>query len=268
MLQYLRSHAPAISTSKVLLVPYEGHHVAKYHSWMQDPVRLSPSPTDLHLHPSNRSKKVIREATASEPLSLEAEYRNQVSWRRAHDKLTFIVCKPIDRSLDGRGDIDFIRMNTLDRMEQMVGDVNFFLHPYDGDDDAQGAWLTGEVDIMIADQDSRRVGMGRAAVCAVLVYVQVQLGFMLEEYVMNGPKDGQTGAALKGLVVKIKEGNQASRGLFEKLGFRQEGGVNYFGEVKMVMGLADLQSQPWWEQALADWIQVPYGGLADELKYS
>jgi hypothetical protein len=28
----------AISTSKVLLVPYEAHHVLTYHDWMQDPV--------------------------------------------------------------------------------------------------------------------------------------------------------------------------------------------------------------------------------------
>ena len=174
------------------------------------------------------------------------------------------------------GHVDFIRMGTLDRMDRMVGDVNFFLHPYEGDEDKDGdreaeeqrGWLTGEVDIMIADEDNRRSGMGTAAVCALLVYVQVQLGFILEEYVMNGPKGGQTGAALKNLMVKIQADNQGSRSLFEKLGFQQKGGVNYFGEVKMVMELAELQSQPWWDQALGDWIQIPYGGLRDELKYA
>lgn len=33
--------AKAVSTSKVLLVPYEKHHVHKYHTWMQDPVSSS-----------------------------------------------------------------------------------------------------------------------------------------------------------------------------------------------------------------------------------
>ena len=218
----------------------------------------------------------LLDATSSEQLTLEEEYSNQVSWRKSHDKLTFIVCKPINRTLDGTiYAIPFLRMNTFDRIEHMVGDVNFFLHPYtnEGDDDQSGppagepGWLAGEVDIMIADEESRNSGMGRAAVAALLVYVQVQMGYILEEYVTNGP-DGLSSASLKVLFARIKEKNEGSRKLFESLGFKQEGKVNYFGEVKLVLNVADVQQQPWWEQALSDWGQIAYGSLRDEMKYT
>lgn len=41
--------AKAVSTSKVLLVPYEKHHVHKYHTWMQDPVSSSFTHTAKHI---------------------------------------------------------------------------------------------------------------------------------------------------------------------------------------------------------------------------
>lgn len=228
---------------------------------------------ERHASPPLTPNQDLREATGSEPLSLEAEYANQVSWRKAHDKLTFIVCKPIDnfsQLLGGDGDVQFVRMNTIDKMERMVGDVNFFLHKYDrGDDDgaapADGkGWLTGEIDIMIADPDSRRKGMGRNAVCALLAYVQVQLGYILEEYVMNS---GESGAALRNFMVKVKASNTASRALFEGIGFRAQGGPDYFGEVKLVMDLEDVQNQDWWVPLMEDWVQMPYGSMVDELKF-
>uniref|UniRef100_A0A8H7NLA8 N-acetyltransferase domain-containing protein n=1 Tax=Bionectria ochroleuca TaxID=29856 RepID=A0A8H7NLA8_BIOOC len=169
----------AISTPRVLLVPYEPHHVLKYHGWMQDPD--------------------IQEATASEPLSLEEEYSNQISWRAASDKLTFIVCLPL--STDAAALPTLIRGDTLyDSADHIVGDVNFFLHDYDPDeydygddqDDADGdeydssdeerdGWLVGEVDIMIAERASRGRGMGKAAVCALLVYIHRHVRGLLAE---------------------------------------------------------------------------------------
>ncbi|KAF4120699.1 methionyl-tRNA synthetase [Geosmithia morbida] len=243
----------AISTPKVLLVPYESHHVQKYHGWMRDPL--------------------LQEATASEPMTLEEEYSNQVSWRKAHDKLTFIVCKPINTTStllggDG-GDVDFVRMKTLDSDERMVGDVNFFLYPYEDDENdvQQGKDnLTGEIDIMIAEGGDRRKGMGRAAVCALMVYIQIQMGGLLEEYVTAGGGRTSSAAALRNYMVKIKEGNSASRRLFEGLGFRQQGGANYFGEVKLVIDLADVQEQKWWRETMEHWRDIPYGSMADELK--
>ncbi|GFR61246.1 N-acetyltransferase 9, partial [Elysia marginata] len=56
---------------KVLLVPYERHHVQKYHGWMES--------------------DELRQLTASERLSLEEEYSMQRKWRESPDKCTFII---------------------------------------------------------------------------------------------------------------------------------------------------------------------------------
>ena len=71
--------------TRVILVPYDKEHVEKYHGWMQS--------------------KDILEATASEPLSIEQEYKMQESWRDDDDKLTFIVLSAQDIE-DGHGEID------------------------------------------------------------------------------------------------------------------------------------------------------------------
>ncbi|CAH0040658.1 unnamed protein product [Clonostachys solani] len=270
----------AISTPRVLLVPYEPHHVLKYHGWMQDPD--------------------IQEATASEPLSLEEEYSNQISWRAASDKLTFIVCLPL--STDAAAPPTLIRGDTLhDSADHMVGDVNFFLHEYDPDeyeyddddgehddgfdssDEERDGWLVGEVDIMIAERASRGRGMGKAAVCALLVYIQRHVrGLLAEGDARRGSTSssiissassatattdadwldvnlaGRGERALKGLIVRIKEGNEDSRALFQKLGFRQQGEVNYFGEIKMALDLDALLEQEWWASALEEYHEVRY----------
>ncbi len=124
--------------------------------------------------------------------------------------------------------------------------------------------MIAEIDIMIAEADSKRSGMGMAAVKALLVYVHTQMGSLLEEYALanESPSSSPAPAVLKGLMVKIQESNVGSRSLFEKLGFRQEGSVNYFGELKMVMDLDQLVGQSWWAQASEDWTQVAYGEVA------
>ncbi|KAK7209088.1 hypothetical protein V2G26_016266 [Clonostachys chloroleuca] len=273
----------AISTPRVLLVPYEPHHVLKYHGWMQDPD--------------------IQEATASEPLSLEEEYSNQISWRAASDKLTFIVCLPL--STDAAALPTLIRGDTLyDSADHIVGDVNFFLHDYDPDeyeyddddntqnddgydssDEERDGWLVGEVDIMIAERASRGRGMGKAAVCALLVYIHRHVRGLLAEGDARLLRRGSTASrtssissanavtdadwldvnlagrgqrSLRGLIVRIKEGNDDSRALFQKLGFQQQGEVNYFGEIKMALDLDALQEQEWWASALEEYHEVRY----------
>ncbi|KAF4969990.1 hypothetical protein FSARC_2893 [Fusarium sarcochroum] len=222
----------AVSTSGVLLVPYEAHHVRQYHAWMQDPD--------------------IQEATASEPMTLDEEYENQQSWRTSSDKLTFIVCAPV------KEDSTLVKAGTSDADALMRGDINFFLYPYEADDEdeteTQG-WVTGEVDVMIASTSHRGQGLGRAAVCALLVYLRKHLEGVLKEY---GAQE------LKGLMVKIKEGNKGSRALFEKLGFVQKGEVNYFGEVVMTLGWEEVLRRDWWEGAEGEFKEVRYEGLDGE----
>ncbi|ROT43233.1 hypothetical protein SODALDRAFT_305158 [Sodiomyces alkalinus F11] len=220
----------AILTPRVVLVPYEARHVAKYHRWMSD--------------------TEIQAATASEPLSLEEEYENQESWRQAQDKLTFILCRPVTQrgAIDGR-----VTAGEVDGEEAMLGDVNFFLYPYDGDEDGdeerkeeQGQRqrqrdLIGEVDVMVAEGEWRGKGVGFAAVTALMNYLYRHLDGILEEHVRgNGPAQGGPSTSssrprLRSLVAKIKEGNRKSIALFGRVGFVQRGGVNYFGELEMVL---------------------------------
>ncbi|KAK6453195.1 methionyl-tRNA synthetase [Trichoderma asperellum] len=192
--------------------------------------------------------KAIQEATASEPMTLEEEYENQQSWRTSHDKLTFIVCEPLSgerRSDDER----VITAKVDDSPDKMKGDVNFFLY-LDDDDDEDGAEqrdgshtrLRGEIDVMIAGQQHRGKGTGEAAVRTILAYIRSNLTGILQEYAQGENLDKDK-IQLVGLMAKIKEDNTGSRGLFKKLGFRQEGEANYFGEVKMVMSWEEIESE-------------------------
>lgn len=207
----------------------------------------------------------LQDATASEPLSLEEEHENQLSWRRAHDKLTFIVCAPALRD----GDEESCSVAVASRHDDgrtMRGDVNFFLHPSDADPDSDpksgdgGAaeLVVGEVDVMIAHGQHRRHGLGRAAVCALLVFVHRHREALLAEYVAGRPGRTAQPPRLGRLVAKIRAGNMASRALFAALGFTQEGDVNFFGEVTMVVAADHLERQGWWAQAAADSREMVY----------
>jgi RimJ/RimL family protein N-acetyltransferase len=206
----------------VLLVPYDRRHVPVYHDWMED--------------------EDVRAATASDRLSLEEEYDNQESWRAAADKLTFIVCQPATGSA-ASGDAKVIG-GVDDAPGRMVGDINFFLTPFEDDDENETtaqvttSGLTGEVDVMIARLEHRRQGFGRAAVTAFLHYIlQSKRDAILAEAANGaGPLFSSAPIApqLKQLVVKIQATNLASIGLFTSLAFVQKGTVNYFGEVELV----------------------------------
>ena len=89
-----------LAGSRAVLVPYRKEHVAQYNRWMTDPTLLAQ--------------------TSSEPLSLEQEYANQLSWQADSAKITFIVC---DAALVN----DDICVGPL--TTGMIGDVNGFLWP-------------------------------------------------------------------------------------------------------------------------------------------
>ncbi|KAK7456305.1 hypothetical protein CaCOL14_004349 [Colletotrichum acutatum] len=188
----------------------------------------------------------IQEATASEPLTLEEEYENQQSWRTSHDKLTFIICQPLGSS-STTASTEAVQAGEVDASERMIGDINFFIYPYDDDEDEEGqagaaneGLYVGEVDVMVASKEHRGKGIGHAAVTTLLTYVHRNQARIFEEYVRGEEGDQETttkrAAQLKGLMVKIKEGNAASIALFRRLGFVQKGEVNYFGEIQMVLG--------------------------------
>lgn len=131
----------------------------------------------------------------------------------------------------------------------MIGDVNLFLTPWDGDDEAdeQGqeqnekgkAYVNAEVDIMIADPRHRGRGLGRATLATFLLFIQNNLDAILAEYA-GASSEGANGTGpnipeLKDVVAKINASNQGSIKLFKSMGFSQRGDVNYFGEIEMVL---------------------------------
>lgn len=202
---------PALSTSKVLMVPYSEHHVPEYHFWMQDP--------DL------------QSATASEPLTLEEEYAMQRIWRTDRDKLTFIVCLPIS-STEG---VEALEAGQCDSSDRMIGDINLFLfdnedeeNPSESNGSVLSSGIVGEIELMIARKDLHRQGYGRATLLAFTTYVLSSWDQLAKEY------SGNSTPPLAYLRVKINQDNHRSIALFQSVGFAMIGeGPNYFGEVEL-----------------------------------
>ncbi|KIW72070.1 hypothetical protein PV04_00291 [Phialophora macrospora] len=242
-----------VSTEKVVLVPYNAHHVPKYHEWMKDP------------H--------IQEATASEPLTLAEEHAMQRSWRNDGDKLTFIICRPFHRmhtngddNLADHGTVaswDHARLEA--ELDAMVGDVNLFISTVEGEDmhpDGMNEIHTdstttststsavnpsieiGELELMIAETPHRRKGLGKTALLTFLEYIVRHEGEILEEFHRGGssPEPAQHGITdVAGgrrqfgyFTVKISSSNRGSIALFESLGFTKTSEQeSYFGEFEL-----------------------------------
>ncbi|KAJ8515917.1 hypothetical protein ONZ45_g6715 [Pleurotus djamor] len=202
----------------VVLVPYERHHVPKYHEWMQS--------------------AELRELTASEPLSLNEEYEMQRKWREDEDKLTFIILARPPSVSTGLTTQDPVLYTMT-----MIGDVNLFLkgaQSSDGTQNDEEDSFEAEVEIMIAEQDFRRKGLA-------LETLQLMLGYATGSSTGTFPPpssstltSGQTPACLpplpvpaSSLVTRISEFNTPSIKLFEKLGFAVTKHVAVFQEVEM-----------------------------------
>ena len=165
--------ALTLAGERVVLVPYTRRHVPTYHAWMQSPELLA--------------------ATASEPLSLEAEYAMCASWREDEDKCTFII---LDRAAaaDAAAPGD----------EAMVGDVNLFLND---DEDASAA----EIEVMVAVHSARRRGCAAEALTLLQAWSAGALG-------------------LRRFRAKIGHANTASLALFARLGYERVSSSAVFEE--------------------------------------
>lgn len=171
--------------AKCQLVPYTRECVETYHSWfLEDPTLL--------------------ESTCSELLSLEEEFENQLSWHTDPSKLTFLIR---DRT----------------RNDVLCGDINAFLStffPEDYDEEDGSSGLLAELNLMIADKESRRRGIAAEALSLFLKYVEKNIG------------------GVKLFLAKIHTTNANSIHLFEKLGFTKFKEVACFNEVHYVLRLA------------------------------
>ena len=123
----------------------------------------------------------LLELTASEPLSLEEELANQETWVNDPNKITFII---------------------IDSDDRPCGDVNCFLNED-----------VGELNVMIAEPGSRRKGLAKAAVRAMVDSVKRQC------------------PEVRRFVAKIDKDNTPSRAMFEGLGFALTRTIGVFNEV-------------------------------------
>jgi RimJ/RimL family protein N-acetyltransferase len=177
-------------------------------------------------------------ATASEPLSIDEEYEMQQSWRDDPEKCTFIVLtrEKVDGRLleqliaaddgsnnEGAGALFFIEATT----HAMIGDVNLFLSDdYEDSDSDSSAALNvaqqqptqkqAEIDIMVADPDYRRQGIGREATVLMMWYCATRLP-----------------VGLRRVFCKINESNSGSLALFNGMGFSQCAFAECFRECEL-----------------------------------
>ncbi|KDO24546.1 hypothetical protein SPRG_10361 [Saprolegnia parasitica CBS 223.65] len=145
----------------------------------------------------------LLEMTASEPLSLPEEQEMQVTWREDPTKATFIV------HAHGHDD-------ARDEDEaSMAGDVNLF---FNDDEDPANC----EIDIMIAEASKRGLGLGKEAVLLMMAYAVDKMG-------------------VHRFYSKINETNEASLGLFRKLGYKECNYVKAFQEFEFEFHVQEEQ---------------------------
>lgn len=174
----------------------------------------------------------LRNATASDRLTLDDEYAMQRSWRNDDDKLTFIICLPLSQGAS----IESVRAGKEDSTDRMIGDINLFLYDNEEDQVSDEAGLVGEIELMIARKHLRGQGYGRAALTSFLDYIISNWQSISTEFVDGDPKTSKVafGPSLLYLRVKINEANQTSIRLFQSVGFVQvHEKANYFGEVEL-----------------------------------
>eukprot|EP01129_Flabellula_baltica_P007551 TRINITY_DN2954_c0_g1_i3.p2 TRINITY_DN2954_c0_g1~~TRINITY_DN2954_c0_g1_i3.p2 ORF type:complete len:185 (+),score=39.53 TRINITY_DN2954_c0_g1_i3:852-1406(+) len=152
-----------IESDIVNLVPYKPHHVEQYNTWLTD--------------------SAIQELTGTEPVSLEEEYQSQKDWESAQDRNIFIV---LDKSIPRDNQDGYA----------MAGDVNLFL------EEGEEGEIIGELDIMIAEEQSRRKGIASRAI------------ELMMQYAYEFKKVSK-------FIVKINDDNEPSLNLFRKLNFQQ-----------------------------------------------
>jgi RimJ/RimL family protein N-acetyltransferase len=199
----------SVHTSRLSLLPYSAALVPRYHEWMAD--------------------EALREATASERLTLEEEFAAQREWAQDPGKQTFIVFDRAARS-------------EADAAAGMCGDVNIFLMSEDAAEDyalpasepagAAAATTaaaaaatsaeplpTAEIMVMIAEADQRRRGFASEAVRAMMVFALRSRG-------------------VRRFVAKISDSNAPSLALFGRLGFRVARRMPHFQETHLAFEVA------------------------------
>eukprot|EP01027_Heterolobosea_sp_BB2_P015362 GEZU01021986.1.p1 GENE.GEZU01021986.1~~GEZU01021986.1.p1 ORF type:complete len:190 (+),score=60.39 GEZU01021986.1:203-772(+) len=160
----------------------------------------------------------LREMTCSERLTLEEEYKMQQAWLNDDNKCTFIL---LDAAL--RSDSNKTPVSLASITEGMCGDVNIFLTPdYDSEDSDS---VLAEMEVMIAEENSRRKGIGTEAVLLMMSYAVKYLN-------------------IQRFVAKILAHNTSSIDMFtNKLGYKQTKYSEVFEEYTFEYNLADEEDK-------------------------
>jgi len=177
---------------RVILVPYRIEHVPIYHDWMQDPW--------------------LQKMTASDQLTLDEEYENQISWYEDPKKLTFIILDKEQISKNPEPNEN----RTISDLVAMAGDCNLFLNDFEDN-------FVAEIEVMIAEEKCRRKGLARESLALLMNYA-------IDELKINC------------FIAKISVDNVASRNLFESLGFQLTSEANIFQEISMSLPITTKQS--------------------------
>ncbi|GAA6035186.1 hypothetical protein JCM8097_006409 [Rhodosporidiobolus ruineniae] len=215
------NEATTLVNDRVVLRPYRRWHVPRYNEWM--------------------SSEEMRELTASEPLTLDEEYDMQRSWRLDEDKLTFIVHlrSPAAPSPSTEPSAFLASHNDA---STMIGDVNLFLHdvsppssPSSSSPPPAPSTLTrrAEMEIMFPPSSlfPPRSGLASLTLQTFLSYARRALSLPPRAF-----------------FARIGFANEASIGLFKKLGFVEGKRVEVFREVELVWGGDGEDDTTWpWE---------------------
>ncbi|KAF3937643.1 hypothetical protein ABW19_dt0209732 [Dactylella cylindrospora] len=218
------------------------------------------------------SSESLREATASERLSLPEEYAMQKSWREDFDKLTFILSLPSPRILSYQGSDSLsgglaVVERSDDAPHLLVGDINLFLSDDDEDDEEASEpsevtrkGIIGEVELMIARIDYQGQGFGKIAIAIFIIYILRQ-----KQEIISQDKAFKDQRYLKHLRVKIGKENERSLGLFQKLGFKKcTDTPNYFGEWELRL---EIQNQEVVEESMRQVLRSSDVQWMEEVEY-
>merc|ERR1719474_794827 len=160
-------------------------------------VKLVPY-TAAHVPTYNRwlNDPYIQQMTQTEPYSLMQEYEYQKEWYDDRNKYIFII---LDRSLE----------------DAMAGDINLFIQNEEEQD-----LQIGELNIMIAEDKSRRKGIATETLQLILEFARKH--FELRQF-----------------IAKIQHDNESSIKLFKKVGFVETDYVETFKEYTFSLSFED-----------------------------
>ena len=224
-------------SSKVVLVPYRPEHVPKYHEWMKDPHLLEATGSEplsyeeeCEMQESWRDDDskctfIVHQRHPSNEEKCDTPGSSVANTRESEEA---------DSDANFQGSFD-----VKDHLDEMIGDVNLFLSVIEEDEDetdgedqnrtkkeaqrsedittnqnSQEGRIQAEIDIMIAEKSCQGQGLGRASVCAMLLYGYYELN-------------------VERFFCKINEDNISSIKLFESLGFKQCDYAACFKQVEM-----------------------------------